>query len=177
MTTHSHVRVDIFHQNYTKAKKARIETIALGWMLIPFCLVMTDILMHYALSSIEAREGSDSPNGLHGLYFLKSALPVLFVVCCLAAWASYRRHLNKFTTGTPFHVLIFAFPAAVFLLWRILHYIVFSWVRVTNPELHPRKVAKEPIFESLLGVSFWALVVVVILLFLLSRRTARKGSA
>ena len=36
ITTDSHVRVDIFHEKFTPAKKARIEVFGLGWLLLPF---------------------------------------------------------------------------------------------------------------------------------------------
>ena len=87
ITTDSHVRVDIFHQNYSDKKKARLEVFALGWLLLPFIGLMIDVLTQYSWSSAVAREGSDSPNGLHKLYLLKLTLPVLFIMAAIAAWA------------------------------------------------------------------------------------------
>ena len=46
---------------------------------------MFEILTAYGMASFTAREGSDSPNGLHKLYILKLCLPVLFVLGILAA--------------------------------------------------------------------------------------------
>ena len=71
ITTQSHVRVDILHSNFSIKKKARLEVFGLGWLLLPFLIMMCDILTHYGWTSFIAREGSDSPNGLHRLYLLK----------------------------------------------------------------------------------------------------------
>ena len=172
VTTGSHVRVDIFHRHYSDEKKARLEAIALGWMLLPFCLVMTDILMHYAFSSVVAREGSDSPNGLHGLYYLKSTLPVLFVFAALAGWAVYLRNLKLFAPGNPGAMLIFAFPSAVFLLWRLFHYAAYWIVRLSNPDIHPRRVSREPVFDFLLPSAF----AVIVLLLIAARVMAPRGA-
>jgi len=84
ITTQSHVRVDVLHANFSDKKKARIEIFALGWLLLPFLAVMCDILFHYSWTSFLAREGSDSPNGLHRLYLLKLSLPLLFLLAMVA---------------------------------------------------------------------------------------------
>ena len=97
ITTSSHVRVDIFHENYSLEKKAKIEVFAVGWLLLPFLGIMLDVLFHYGASSIKAGEGSDSPNGLHNLYLLKATLPVLFTMCILAAYAVMKRNLAVFS--------------------------------------------------------------------------------
>jgi len=70
-----HVRVDILHQNFSAERKARIECFAIGWLLVPFVGLMTDVMLHYAYSSVIAGEGSSSPNGLHRVYLLKIAMP------------------------------------------------------------------------------------------------------
>ena len=173
LTTASHVRVDIFYQNYSDEKKARLEAIALGWMLLPFCLVMADMFIHYAFSSIVAREGSDSPNGLHGVYYLKSTLPVLFVFAALAGWAVYLRNLKTFTSGDPFAILIFSFPSAVFLLWRLLHYATYWIMRLSNPDIHPRRVSREPIFDFLLPSASAAILLLLIIMRIMASRNTK----
>ena len=179
LTTGSHVRVDILHRHYGDEKKARLEAVALGWMLLPFCLIMADIFMHYAFSSIVAREGADSPNGLHGLYYLKSTLPVLFIFAALAGWSAYLGNLKLFVPGNPAAILIFAFPAAVFLLWRLFHYAAYWIVRLSNPDIHPRRVGREPLFDFLLPSAFAAIVLLLIVLLIVPRvmtsRNAKPG--
>jgi len=82
---------------FGEQKKARWEAIALGWLLLPFIALMIDVLITYASQSIEANEGSASPNGLHNVWILKASLPVLFLLAGLAAYASFKRNLAKFS--------------------------------------------------------------------------------
>ena len=160
ITTSSHVRVDIFHQYFNEEKKARIEAFAIGWLLMPFLAIMADVLIHYAWSSILAGEGSDSPNGLHRLYLLKSALPLLFLLSGVAAWAVFVRSIAVFRTPTLATQLIWAFPTALFVVDRIVHYIGYWVVFLTNDDINPRRITREPFFEYTLPIA----VVVVLLL-------------
>jgi len=173
ITTNSHVRVDVFHQYYSQKKKARLEAIALGWMLMPYFLFMADLLFHYAWASVLAKEGSDSPNGLHGLYYLKSALPVLFIFAALAAWPVYLRSVRSFTSGRFYSILIFAFPCYVFLLWRFMYYIGYWFFRVAKPDVHPKRIGKEPVFEYLPAVAFIGVLALVIISVVISFRPRR----
>lgn len=85
ISTDSHVRVDILYDKYSPTKKTITDIFGLGWFLLPFLILMFEILTAYGMASFTAREGSDSPNGLHKLYLLKLCLPVLFVLGILAA--------------------------------------------------------------------------------------------
>ena len=85
ISTDSHVRVDILYDKYSPTKKTITDIFGLGWFLLPFLILMLEILTAYGMASFTAREGSDSPNGLHKLYLLKLCLPVLFVLGILAA--------------------------------------------------------------------------------------------
>lgn len=160
ITTQSHVRVDIFHQNFSAEKRARIEVFAIGWLLMPFLLIMTDILSHYAWSSIEALEGSDSPNGLHRLYLLKTSLPIMFVVALIAAWGVFKRNLQIFSDGGLHKVVLWTLPATLFLLTRLFHYGLF-WFYALTTDLKDRSITKEPGFDV---VGWYAIAVVVLLI-------------
>ena len=85
ISTDSHVRVDILYDKYSPTKKTITDIFGLGWFLLPFLILMFEILTAYGMASFTAREGSDSPNGLHKLYLLKLCLPVLFVLGIVAA--------------------------------------------------------------------------------------------
>jgi len=174
ITTSSHVRVDILHQNFSPAKKARIEVFALGWLLLPFMAIMTDILIHYAWSSIKAQEGSSSPNGLHMLYLLKTSLPILFTAAIIAAWSSCQRHLAQIKPVTLWRMLIATLPFAWFVLDRCVHYVMYWIVRLSNPELNPRRIDREPIFEYVVPIGFAILVLIIVISFLRTRSTASK---
>lgn len=171
ITTSSHVRVDIFHQNYSDARKARIEVIAIGWLLIPFIAIMGDVMFHYAVASIVSGEGSSSPNGLHRLYILKSTMPVLFLLCLLASWSIFKRNLAIFTDTGLASQLIWAFPSAVFIGWRALVYIGYWVVYFTNADIKPRRITREPFFDYTLYISI-AIVVALIVIGLMRRKKA-----
>jgi len=147
ITTESHVRVDILHQYFPTQKKSKIEIFGLGWLLVPFLLIMCDIMIHYAYSSWLAGEGSDSPNGLHKLYLLKMALPLLFALAIVAAIAVLQRHLQVVTTPRLWKFIIAAFPAVWFFGERVCVYVFHWYVRLSNPDLNPRRISREPIMD------------------------------
>ena len=176
ITTNSHVRVDILHQNFSPRKKAMIEVFGLGWLLLPFLGIMTDIMIHYSWSSIIAREGSDSPNGLHMLYLLKATLPVIFALSIMAAWSVMGRNLRQITKPVLWKKIIGAFPFVWFVLDRSFYY-VFYWVtRLSNPELNPRRINREPIFEYTTYLALAVILLVVLLGYMKQRAAAGKDT-
>ena len=174
IVTNSHVRVDIFHQHYSPERKARIEAFACGWLLLPFLLLMADVMIDYAWTSIEAREGSSSPNGLHRLYILKTSLPILFIVAAFAAWSAMRKNLAVFSDTGLAKQLIWMFPAMVFLGWRIVHYIFYWAIFLTDTEIQARRITRDyVIFEYALLISF--VLVIELIGFGLIRNRGRGG--
>ncbi len=175
ITTESHVRVDIFHQNYNNTKKAQIELFGLGWLLLPFLVLMTDIMVHYAATSWVAGEGSDSPNGLHRLYLLKALLPILFAVSIIAAISVMYRHLRKLGAPTLWKLLIAGFPGFWFMAERIVYYLFWWYTRFTQPELNPRRISREPLMDLTLWAGFAMLVLVLLVAFFMARRQPARG--
>ncbi|MEO1797673.1 MAG: TRAP transporter small permease subunit, partial [Pseudomonadota bacterium] len=102
VTTNSHVRVDIFYDNFPQRKKSRIEVYALGWLFLPFILLSWDVTFHYAVASVIADEGSDSPNGLHNLWILKVFMNVVFLFIAFAIVSALYRNLARLTEPTLF---------------------------------------------------------------------------
>lgn len=174
ITTDSHVRVDIFHEKYPEAKKARIEVFALGWLFLPFLAMMFDILIHYAAASWVAGEGSDSPNGLHGLYWLKATLPLLFGAAIIAAFAALYRNLSKLTAPILWHVIIGAFPALWFAVERGVYYILWWVVRLSDPDLNPRRISREPLMDNTMWYGLALLLGVAVVSFWRQRRRSVK---
>ncbi|MFK7994558.1 MAG: TRAP transporter small permease subunit [Granulosicoccus sp.] len=174
ITTDSHVRVDIFHQNFSVAKKAKLEIFALGWLLLPFIAIMVDILGHYAFASWTAREGSDSPNGLHRLYLLKITLPILLIIAGMAAWSMMKRNLRLFTTPTMVKCLIGAFPFAWFFLERLMHYGFYWYIKINNPDIKPRKISKEPLMEYSTVSALTILLILIVGLWVFSRKNREQ---
>jgi TRAP-type mannitol/chloroaromatic compound transport system permease small subunit len=175
ITTDSHVRVDIFHQHFSTRKKAWLEIFALGWLLLPFIALMVDILTHYAIASWTAREGSDSPNGLHHLYLLKISLPVLLAIAALAAWSMLKRNLNMITTPTLAKCLACALPFAWFVLERCTSYAFYWFIRLTNAEIKPRRIAREPLMEHTNLVGLVILLILIAGLWLAGRNRRAKS--
>ncbi len=175
ITTNSHVRVDIFHANYSKEKKARNEVFAIGWLLLPFLAIMTDILLHYSFASWRAGEGSDSPNGLHGLYMLKMAMPVLFGASIIAAFAVLYRNLSKFTKPALWKIILAALPTVWFAAERAIYYMLWWFTRLTNPDLHPRKISREPLMDDTALYGFVFIFALAVLTFLLNRSKTSKA--
>jgi len=172
ITTQSHVRVDILHQNFSAKKKARTEVFGLGWLLLPFLLIMADILLHYGWSSFLAREGSDSPNGLHGLYLLKLSLPLLFLIAALGTVSMLTRHVGTLVEPRLWVVLIGCFPAAWFAAERLSFYVLWWFVRFTNTEITDRNISKEPLLEPTMWYGLAVVLIVMVISFVLSRRNA-----
>lgn len=174
ITTQSHVRVDILHQSFSAAKKAKIEVFGLGWLLMPFLIIMTDVLFHYGWSSFMAGEGSSSANGLHKLYLLKLSLPALFVLAILASMSMMRRHLMTITNVRLWTFLIGMFPAAWFLAERLSYYVLWWFIRATNDDIEVRRISDEPLIAHTLWYGLIIVLVAIIFSFGLNRR-ASKG--
>lgn len=174
ITTESHVRVDIFHANFPPKKKARVELFALGWCLLPFLILLTDNMIHYAITSVGNREGSTSPNGLHMLYLLKALLPVLLIVAIIASVSTLIRHLKTLRTPTLGNIILAALPAAWFFAERISYYVVWWFVRVTNPDMHPRKIAKSDMLDPTMWYGLAVIIILIVVSFALTRRNAAK---
>jgi len=169
ITTESHVRVDIFHQNFSVKRRSRLEIFALGWLLLPFLGIMLDILVQYAWASIVSGEGSDSPNGLHGLYLLKSTLPCLFLLAIVAAVSAMIRHLSRLTYPHVWKILLACLPFSWFAAERLSHYALWWYLHMSQPELNSRSIAKEPLLEHSTWMGFVVILVLVAITFFKKR--------
>ena len=176
ITTQSHVRVDILFMNFRPSKKARTEIVGLGWMLLPFLVLMTDILFNYSWASFQVREGSDSPNGLHRLYLLKMALPWIFIIAMAATLSILIRHLRVIATVRLWTVLLAIFPAAWFVLERLSHTVLWWYVRLTNPDIRSSRINKEPLLEPTMWIGLAILLSVITISFISHHRSAKRLS-
>lgn len=172
ITTQSHVRVDILHQQFSPAKKAKIEVFGLGWLLMPFLIIMADVLFHYGWSSFTAGEGSSSANGLHKLYLLKLSLPALFVLAILASMSMMRRHVRVFTSGALWTLLAGMFPAAWFLAERFCFYVLWWAVRLSDAEIPVRKVAD----HAIIAHTIWYGLIIVLIAMAISFAASSRAS-
>lgn len=149
VTTDSHVRVDIFYDHYDADKRARIDIFALVWCFLPFVLLCWDVTLGYAISSVVADEGSDSPNGLHNLWILKIVLNLSFVLIGAATWSLYVRRVRVLTAPTPGRLLLWAFPSVMFALNLAIYNSLYVWHWLTLPEGEPpRTITRKPVFDA-----------------------------
>lgn len=149
VTTNSHVRVDILYDNYDRRKKARIDVFALVWCFLPFAILSWDVTLGYAISSVMADEGSDSPNGLHNLWILKLFLNVSFLFLVLAIVAAYIRRFAVLAEPRLGRLLLWAFPSTMFAVNLALYYAIYVYHWLTLPaDENPRTIARKPIFEE-----------------------------
>ncbi len=103
VTTNSHVSVDIFYDRFDARRKARVDVFALVWCLLPFAILCWDVTLGYAISSVVSDEGSDSPNGLHNLWILKTALNLSFLLLCVTEANKSSRDRYRSSSGCENH--------------------------------------------------------------------------
>ena len=149
VTTNSHVRVDIFYDHFAPAKQRRTDIFGLVWLFLPFVILCWDVTLDYALVSIEAREGSSSPNGLHGLYLLKTFMNLSFLFIAAATWFAYARNLAAITRPLWWKKLLFAFPSVAFAVNLAIYYAAIGLVIATSAEpIDARQASRHWFFDS-----------------------------
>ena len=99
----SHVRVDIFYQQFSRRGRAWVDLLGSLLLLLPVCLFIFYASWDYVLDAWEIGEGSAETGGLPALYLLKSLLlmmPVLLILQALAhslrAWQILRQPGEKY---------------------------------------------------------------------------------
>lgn len=180
VTTDSHVRVDIFYDNYSKAKQQKISIFGLAWLFLPFVILSWDITIHYAISSVKAWEGSDSPNGLHNLWFLKVFMNLTFIIIGMATWFAYVRNLSRLCEPLLWKKLFYAFPSVMFLVNLALYYAAWWIVWLSGPaDMNARQVTRHWFFDTVefgvedIKVTIMVTLVLTILLIGVARLMAR----
>jgi len=149
VTTNSHVRVDIFYDNFETRKRIRTDILGLVWLFLPFIILCWDVTFDYALTSIHADEGSDSPNGLHNLWLLKSFMNVAFIFIAIAIWAAYVRLLSMLTRPALWKQLLFAFPSVAYIMNLAFYYAAFGVAWLLREEgASARDVGRSAIFGA-----------------------------
>lgn len=149
VTTNSHVRVDIFYDNYAAPKQRKIDIFGLAWLFLPFIILCWDVTLDYAISSWQAGEGSDSPNGLHGLYWLKTFMNLSFIFIAIAIWSAYIRNLAQITRPLWWKRLLFAFPATAFAVNLVIYYAGLGLVlAASEPGTSTREATRHWFFDT-----------------------------
>lgn len=149
VTTNSHVRVDIFYDNYDERKKTRTDIFAIAWLFLPFIILCWDVTFFYAISAYVADEGSDSPNGLHNLWLLKIFMNVSFLFIGVACWSAYVRNLAQLMQPTLYRKMIWALPSTFFIINLVVYKVLWvgSWL-VAEEGASVRDVGRVAIFDE-----------------------------
>lgn len=78
-----HVRVDIFHSQYTPQKRALLDLIGFYALIIPICLILIWVSQIFVYQSWITLEGSPESDGIRGVFILKTLIP-LFALLMLS---------------------------------------------------------------------------------------------
>ncbi len=97
-----------------------------------------------------ADEGSNSPNGLHNLWILKTFMNVSFVFIAVACWAAIVRNVSRQNPPRLWRVLWSAFPATFLLVNLAIYYGLYTLMTLFAAEgATSREISRGPVFGSL----------------------------
>lgn len=85
MTGNGHVRVDVFHRNFSVRTKQILETIWIGIALVPLYLVTTTYGWDFAAESYAIQEGSPDPGGMPYRWIVKAFIPISSLLLIITA--------------------------------------------------------------------------------------------
>ena len=143
VTTNSHVRVDIFYDNFSKTRQSRVDLFALGWLFLPFAMLVWDVTFHYAYASVLSGEGSDSPNGLHNLWALKVLTNLCFALLALAIFARVKRILRRQGLTSAWETFKWTLPSIAFGLNLTIFYLAWWATKLTQADMKTRQIASK----------------------------------
>jgi len=86
----SHVRVDIFYDNYSQKTKLFIDMISTLFFILPFSFLIIYIGVGFVELSFIQHETSSNPGGLGYRYLVKSLLPLGFVFLSLQSFVDIK---------------------------------------------------------------------------------------
>lgn len=96
-----HVRVDIFYGRFSIFKKARLEIISFYALIVPVCILLLWVSQNFVAGSWRTFEGSNDPNGIQGVWLLKTLLPLFAGTVLAQAFAIAGRAALILNGQTP----------------------------------------------------------------------------
>ncbi len=84
LVTDSHIRLDIFHVNFSKKTKEIIEILGILILLMPFAIIIFTHSLDFVYEAIRVNEHSDAPLGLPYRWIIKSFIPIGFGLLMVA---------------------------------------------------------------------------------------------
>jgi len=99
LKTGAHVRVDIFHRNFTTRAQAWVEALGGIVFLLPLCAFILMASEDYVRESWAMRETSAEPGGIPAVFLLKSLIPLMAVNLALQGVAEIVRNALLLVEG------------------------------------------------------------------------------
>jgi TRAP-type mannitol/chloroaromatic compound transport system permease small subunit len=87
-----HVRVDIFYRRLTSRGQAWVNSIGSILFLLPFCVFVIGISWPFVTESWRILEGSQDPGGIHGVFLLKTLIPLMALSLLMQGLAELARN-------------------------------------------------------------------------------------
>ncbi len=87
-----HVRVDIFYRRFSARGKAWVNSVGCILFLLPFSVFVGAISWPFVTEAWRILEGSPDPGGIHGVYLLKSLIPLMALSLLLQGLAELARN-------------------------------------------------------------------------------------
>lgn len=82
-----HVKVDIFFENMSNRARALVEICGFYILLAPVCIAVIWQSQSFVLFAWKSLEGSTNSGGIKGIYLLKTALCVLFIMLLIQCFS------------------------------------------------------------------------------------------
>ncbi|MDJ0877118.1 MAG: TRAP transporter small permease subunit [Halieaceae bacterium] len=87
-----HVRVDIFYRRFSTRGKAWVNSVGCILFLLPFSVFVFAMSWPFVAEAWRILEGSPDPGGIHGVFLLKSLIPLMAVSLMLQGLAELARN-------------------------------------------------------------------------------------
>ncbi len=94
----SHVRVDIFYENFSDKTKAIINIISIVFFILPLSGLIVYIGIGFVELSFIQNEASSDPGGLTSRWIVKSLMPLSFSLLALQAMSELTKIIKKWKT-------------------------------------------------------------------------------
>ena len=85
LVTDSHIRVDLFHMQFSDRTRRWVEVFGILLLLLPFCLIMFVQSLDFLSDSWRVNERSDAPLGMCCRWAIKAVIPISMGLLTLAA--------------------------------------------------------------------------------------------
>lgn len=92
MKQDGHVRVDIFYRRLSPRSQAWVNSVGAILFLLPFCVFVIGISWPFVTEAWRIMEGSPDPGGIHGVFLLKSLIPLMALSLLLQGLADLARN-------------------------------------------------------------------------------------